>query len=232
MGSSLFPSELENTSTDTKKSPNKLQNAENTSKFILKEMIEQKITRFGCNRQLILGMFTQGPFSHSSLWVIYFSKWNARAKQKLLSRAFRIDLFKNEKKENILYIAGPGQVIAAGYDCKELYIIVDSMNGLIDIAKETMEKHGKYDYLFNNCRHFTNTFLNNIKNEHCYAAESSDITCETLTKYLKATITDKMPSANFNNTGGYTAKDNIKCMRFDQVLREFPLENKQSWAIN
>jgi len=40
-----------------------------------------------------------------------------------------------------------------------------SMNNIIDISTKTMSEHGQYDYVFNNCKHFTKVLLSNIQKE-------------------------------------------------------------------
>ena len=39
------------------------------------------------------------------------------------------------------------------------------MDRLIDIAKQAMNKHGKYNYWSNNCKHFTQNYLKLVKTE-------------------------------------------------------------------
>ena len=136
--------------------------------------IDNSISRMDLRRPMILGMFDKGSLDHSKIRLIYFSKvlkknnnYNNSNNNELLVRVFSIDLYKNsENGNNILSIEGPlsENVYFDNYKCKKYFTISNmSINDLIDIAKETMEKHGKYNVLLNNCRDYSKQLMENVE---------------------------------------------------------------------
>ena len=129
-------------------------------------------------------MWSKNRVSHSSVFICYFSKITETTtkEETLTARTFAIELFSNtDTKENVLSIKGP-IANTRDYKCSEFYLIDANMNELIEIAKTTMNAHGKYDYFRNNCRHFSGSFLKMVK-QKCVAL-SVDVPCETVTEYL------------------------------------------------
>ena len=76
---------------------------------------------------------------------------------RLLLRTFSIELYYNERnKRNILSIHGPlYNINLKEYKCIKCFELSNvSINYFIQVAKETMNDHGTYEFFFNNCRHY------------------------------------------------------------------------------
>eukprot|EP01084_Bolivina_argentea_P290519 499049_1 len=102
-------------------------------------------------------------------------------------RLFQFELFTNENKENVLSITGP-EKMPKGYKCKQFYAVKSTMNKLIEIGKNVMNNHGKYNYVYNNCRYFTSSYLDAVKTETepiKLKANTKDIT-DALVPYKKS----------------------------------------------
>ena len=140
-------------------------NLHNDSKtYITSDETKPDITRMEHNRDMIVGIWSKGKFDHSSMFICYFSQ---KDDCYLICRLFSIELFSSkETKENVLSIKGPSYDASyRKYDCKKFYSVHSNMKMLVDIAKNTMDKHGRYNYIKNNCRHFCDKYLKNIKAE-------------------------------------------------------------------
>eukprot|EP01084_Bolivina_argentea_P143595 252110_1 len=98
------------------------------------------------------------------LGVAIASLLSGPAKTIMAPRLFQFELFINENKENILSVTGP-EKLPEGYTCKQFYAIKSTMNNLIDIGRNVMNNHGKYNYVLNNCRYFTSSYLELVKAE-------------------------------------------------------------------
>ena len=68
------------------------------------------------------------------------------------------------------------------------------MNELIDIAKTTMEDHGKYSYWRNNCRHFCEKYLENVKT--ACTAISISVEASVVNEYIRRFVQDAPDDMN------------------------------------
>eukprot|EP01084_Bolivina_argentea_P302057 521320_1 len=203
-------------------------------KFILQDQCKPTITRLNYNREMLIGRW-EGKIIHTSVFICYFS----RIDNKLVARVFCIELLlESETKKNILSIKGP-IYSTRDYKCKEFYIAHMSMNSLINIAKTTMNVHGKYEYISNNCRHFTNRFLKNIK-KSCKLLKV-DLKVNVVNEYIHTYGGDDKKNIKknkeLNEEEKYDKEDylevydiqsihrisnDVQSMSFIQVLNEFP----------
>eukprot|EP01084_Bolivina_argentea_P290520 499050_1 len=161
-----------------------------TDKFILRNATTHGITRLDVKREMIIGLFDKHMLSHSKVCVIYFSKIAEDSEsdneedekdalegislgsaintlfdtynETMAVRLFQFELFINKNKENILSITGPDKVTGA-YTCKQFYAVKTTMNKLIEIGRDAMNNHGSYNYVLNNCRYFTTSYLEAVK---------------------------------------------------------------------
>mmetsp|Transcript_27297 Transcript_27297/g.43193 ORF Transcript_27297/g.43193 Transcript_27297/m.43193 type:complete len:277 (+) Transcript_27297:29-859(+) len=216
-----------------------------TNKFILKDGSQDRITRFHYDREMVIGMWEKSKFSHSSVFICYFSKISNKMTNKdfLTARTFSIELFvKQETNENVLSIKGP-MTHTRDYKCNEFYIIHANMNELIDIAKAIMNGHGKYDFFRNNCRHYSHTYLSAVK-ESCNAI-SVNISCDVLNQYIykygNPSKDDEAIRRKMNRLGMAQIDEDddfdemmisnecdeevieVETMSFSKVLKQFPL---------
>eukprot|EP00483_Globobulimina_turgida_P009765 UN09784 len=192
-------------------------------KFILQDQTKNSITRLNFTRELLIGRW-EAKLIHTSVFICYFS----RISSKLVARVFCVELLlESESKKNILSIKGP-IYSTRDYKCKEFYIAHTSMSTLIKIAKNTMNLHGKYEYLGNNCRHFTNSFLKNIK-KSCQLLKV-DTSCAIVNEYIhkyggndkKTNEDEKYDVYDIQSIHRISYALDVEPLSFIQVLNEFP----------
>ena len=157
----------------------------NKQNYILSNKSNASLTRMECNREMVIGCWTQGNWGHSSIFICYFSEFER--KKKLIGRVFCIELF-TTNTDTILSIKGP-LYNTRNYSCKQFYMIHSNMDRLIDIAKQTMKQHGKYRYWTNNCRHFTENYLKNVKTQ--FHLLGLAISTSDMNQYLRAYVPNK-----------------------------------------
>eukprot|EP00484_Ammonia_sp_Unknown_P019529 CAMPEP_0197042668 /NCGR_PEP_ID=MMETSP1384-20130603/19005_1 /TAXON_ID=29189 /ORGANISM="Ammonia sp." /LENGTH=197 /DNA_ID=CAMNT_0042473819 /DNA_START=57 /DNA_END=646 /DNA_ORIENTATION=+ len=145
------------------------------------------------NREMVIGKWNNGNIGHSSIFICYFSEFERR--QKLIGRVFCIELF-IKHEQTVLSIKGP-LYNTRDYSCKQFYVVHSNMEQLIRIAKYTMNRHGKYHWLSNNCRHFTNNYLENVKKE-CKAL-TLGVSVQELNQYICRYVPSK---ADIKRSGG------------------------------
>lgn len=153
--------------------------------YSTKDQILPGVTRMKQTREMIVGFWSKGTFDHASIFIAYFSE---KQGSKLVGRAFSVELFRDKVRDkNILSIKGPLYGTSARqYNCKEFYLVQSSMDELIEIAKQTMGYHGKYKSFSNNCRHFCNRYLANIK-EACYPL-SVNVKAKVIDQYIETYV--------------------------------------------
>eukprot|EP01084_Bolivina_argentea_P027761 51571_1 len=130
--------------------------------------INDGITRFEVQHDCMIAILEENQWikrtfgiGHAAVCVAYFVKTN----NGITCRIFMIELFiKGKSNEKIFSIHGPlcgtrQYKLVSNYYC----FVKASMDDIISIAKLTIEQHGDYDLLFNNCRHYTRSLLNSIK---------------------------------------------------------------------
>eukprot|EP01084_Bolivina_argentea_P027760 51570_1 len=131
-------------------------------------VINDGITRFEVQHDCMIAILEENQWikrtfgiGHAAVCVAYFVNTN----KGITCRIFMIELFtKGKPNEKIFSIHGPlcgtrQYKLVSNYYC----FVKASMDDIISIAKLTIEQHGDYDLLFNNCRHYTRSLLNSIK---------------------------------------------------------------------
>eukprot|EP01084_Bolivina_argentea_P027762 51574_1 len=130
--------------------------------------IDEGITRFEVQHDCMIAILEENQWikrtfgiGHAAVCVAYF----VQTGNGITCRIFMIELFiKGKSNEKIFSIHGPlcgtrQYKLVSNYYC----FVKASMDDIISIAKLTIEQHGDYDLLFNNCRHYTRSLLNSIK---------------------------------------------------------------------
>eukprot|EP01084_Bolivina_argentea_P041134 75918_1 len=172
----------DSTTNNPKKVDKKIDKTNNA--FIFSNETEKNITRMDHDREMLIGFWSKGMVSHASIFICYFSEVDGHG---LVGRVFCIELFvKSQTKQIVLSIKGPvGNT--RGYDCKQFYMVHANMNDIFDIAKETINEHGTYQYWGNNCRHFASNCLNKIKEKN--GGLSVDVPAQKLNQYIHTYVT-------------------------------------------
>eukprot|EP01084_Bolivina_argentea_P299274 515847_1 len=177
MGQSLWSKHEVNRNSDSSDDSTDDNNKEPRPYIVNDEMIAD-VTRKYHEREMMIGSWNKSKVGHKSVFICYFSE----KYDKLIGRAFSIELFYDDcKKKSVLSIKGPiYNTTARKYKCEKLYVIHCNIHYLIKIAKITIEQHGEYGYWRNNCRHFCDNFMQNVK-----------ATCMITSTNLKQSVVNK-----------------------------------------
>lgn len=93
-----------------------------------------------------------------------------------------------------------------------------------------MNNHGKYNYILNNCRHFSQTFMKNIKVSQ--GSLKSNISSDLLNSYIKQYFYDNLQiSYDYkNNNTSNSNKNNSKSIPLSwvQVIQQFDSLNRDN----
>eukprot|EP01084_Bolivina_argentea_P259157 437184_1 len=183
--------------------------------FVYHNETNSSITRLSLDREMIIGIWEKGMIGHSSMFICYFSKPCLAMKRYLAVRVFCIELFvKKDTRENVLSIKGPVYE-TRDYKCKKFYVIHANMDKLVQHARETVADHGQYDYIWNNCKHFSKSYLENVKTR-CSGTEVS-LSYQILNEYIHKYSAQK-ESASERLYG-----DTQPQLTLQHVLEEYPL---------